>query len=69
MRPPFRRLAILVLLLGGCVTPNGLYSHVETSTNPRIWVVKGTEVFRCADGAAENAPPQPICVRAPTSTN
>ena len=45
-----------------CVKP---ISPVYTSTEPRIWVVRGaSEVYRCVDTAPEGKGPQPICVQA-----
>ena len=45
----------------GCVTPvNG----VLTSDERWIWLIRGgSEVYRCADGAAPDAPPRPMCVK------
>ena len=58
----------LVLLGSGCSTTavNGVFSTDEK----RIWVVrvkddKHADVFRCADGAAPEQPPKPVCIRAP----
>jgi hypothetical protein len=62
----------LHLLLGGTALVSGTLlgcaqpvSPVFTSTEPRIWVVRGsTEVYRCVDMAPEGKGPQPICVQA-----
>jgi hypothetical protein len=54
--------AFAMSFASGCIKPaGGLYSSDES----RIWVVRGDEVFRCADGAAPEQPPKPVCVRAP----
>ena len=46
----------------GCVKP---ISPVYTSTEARIWVVRGSsEVYRCVDMAPEGKGPQPVCVQA-----
>jgi len=45
----------------GCAHPIG---GLIASDERRIWVVRdGEQVYRCADGAAPEAPPRPICVR------
>jgi hypothetical protein len=61
--------------LGACVKPpeSRGASGLVASEDPRVWVVRQrlfenqtiSEVFRCADGAKENAPPKPVCVKAP----
>ena len=60
--------------LGGCNVPESRTAGgVVASDEPRIWVVRevhtGTqvigEVYRCADGAAADQPPRPVCVKAP----
>jgi hypothetical protein len=59
------RMTMFVLgawLLAGCVQP---ISPVYTSTESRIWVVRGaSEVYRCVDVAPDGKGPQPICVQA-----
>ena len=65
--PDTRALKILLgssaaLVAVGCAQP---VSPVFTSTEPRIWVIRGsTEVYRCVDMAPEGKGPQPICVQA-----
>lgn len=78
MRPikihPIRDCLILALFLGGCSLPESRTAEgVVASDEPRVWVVRSihnekqiiAEVYRCADGAAENQPPKPVCVKAP----
>ena len=31
----------------------------------RMWIVKGDKVYRCADGAANDEVPKPVCINAP----
>lgn len=60
-----KRLALLAALaasLGACATTA---QGIITSDERRIWVVRnGNEMYRCADGATENDPPRPVCIRA-----
>ena len=69
-------LSCLLAALGlvGCGVPESRTAEgVVASDEPRVWVVRSThnkdqtiaEVYRCADGAAENQPPKPVCVKAP----
>jgi hypothetical protein len=52
----------LALLSAGCVKP---IAPIYTSTEARIWVVRGAaEVYRCVDMASEGKGPQPVCVQA-----
>ncbi len=52
----------LVASSAGCIQP---ITPVFTSTEPRIWVVRGAaEVYRCVDMAPEGKGPQPVCVQA-----
>lgn len=61
---------LVVSLIGACLSacaPSGLYARIETAQTGRIWVVKGGDLYRCADAAPEGGPPQPLCVRTPIS--
>ena len=58
----------------GCSVPESRTAHGVVATDaPRVWVIRSTvvqnqviqEVYRCADGADEKAPPKPVCVKAP----
>jgi hypothetical protein len=51
----------VVLAASACSPAVGMVA----STEKRVWMVKGEEVYRCADGAQQDQPPKPICVRAP----
>lgn len=54
--------ALAASLALGCVKP---ISPVFTSTEARIWVVRGSsEIYRCVDMAPEGKGPQPVCVQA-----
>ncbi len=52
---------VAALGASGCAHPVG---GLIASDERRIWVVRdGEQVYRCADGAAPEAPPRPVCVR------
>ncbi len=73
----FKRIActfIAMLALVNCTPPaSRTAGGVVASDEPRIWVVREVhtsnqiigEVYRCADGAAVDQPPKPVCVKAP----
>ncbi len=73
----FKRIAfvsLVVLWSVGCTPPpSRTAGGVVASDEPRIWVVREVhtanqvvgEVYRCADGAAADQPPKPVCVKAP----
>ena len=64
----------LTATLSACSLPESrTAAGVVASDEPRIWVVRTvsadgqtiSEVYRCADGAAADQPPMPVCVKAP----
>jgi hypothetical protein len=64
----------ITTMLGACGIPESrTAAGVVASEEPRIWVVRTvsadgqviSEVYRCADGAAVDQPPMPVCVKAP----
>lgn len=71
--------AALAVASSACVPPqqSRVTGGLVASEEPRIWVVRDrvyekkvvSEVYRCADGASANAPPKPVCVRAPMVDN
>ncbi len=73
-----KKIALLVAFSAGlfaaCAPPESRTAGgIIASDEPRIWVVREVhttnqvigEVYRCADGAAADQPPKPVCVKAP----
>ena len=67
-------LFVLLVALSSCGIPESRTAQgIVASDEPRVWVVRAShnqnqvisEVYRCADGAAANQPPKPVCVKAP----
>jgi hypothetical protein len=59
------KLAILFAVVGATAACNTAIRPVLTSPEQKVWVIKGEdEVYRCADGAAVDQPPNPVCIRA-----
>jgi hypothetical protein len=51
--------AVAAVVIGGCGVEG-----IITSSQPRIWVIRGgSQVFRCAE-PEESGPPRPVCVAA-----
>jgi hypothetical protein len=63
-----RARTIAICLAAAAIAGCSHFGGVVTSNETRIWVLKTgggiDEVYRCADGAAQDQPPRPVCVRA-----
>lgn len=55
-----RMMPLIALLLVGACSP---LTGIVTSDERRVWVTRGSDLYRCADAALADEPPRPVCMR------